>query len=156
MKWIAGLMLVAVAGAAYADGGRFSVPANATWKEECGSCHIAYPPQLLSKQNWQQMMGRLDKHFGTDASLEPKERREIAGFLQRYGSDRRRREAATLRISDTQWFIREHHEVSRSAWNNPAVKSRSNCTACHVNAERGDWSERGIRVPGGRFEDDDD
>lgn len=156
MKWIAGLILVAVAGTACADGGRFSVPANATWQEECGSCHIAYPPRLLSKQNWHQLMSNLDKHFGTNAELGPKEQQEISVFLQRYGSSRERNAAATLRISDTQWFIREHHEVSRGAWSDPAVKSRSNCTACHVNAERGDWSERSIRVPGGRFEDDDD
>lgn len=156
MKWIAGLILAAVTGAASADGGRLGVPTNATWKEECGSCHIAYPPQLLSKQNWRQLMSGLDKHFGANASLEPKEQQDVSAFLQRYGSDSGRRSASSLRISDTQWFIREHREVSRSTWSDPAVKSRSNCTACHVNAERGDWSERGIRVPGGRFEDDDD
>lgn len=156
MKWIAGLILAAVTGVASADGGRLGAPTNATWKEECGSCHIAYPPQLLSKQNWRQLMSGLDKHFGANASLEPEEQQEVSGFLQRYGSDSGRRSASSMRISDTQWFIREHREVSRSTWVDPAVKSRSNCTACHVNAERGDWSERGIRVPGGRFEDDDD
>lgn len=156
MKWIAGWMLALLAGMAYADGGRLSVPANATWKEECGSCHIAYPPQLLNKQSWRQLMSGLDRHFGSNASLEPKQQQEISGFLQRYGSDNERRAATSLRISDTQWFVREHREISRSTWSDPAVNSRSNCTACHVNAERGDWSERSIRVPGGRFEDDDD
>ncbi|MBI1175418.1 MAG: cytochrome C [Sideroxydans sp.] len=156
MKWIAGMMLVALAGTAYADGGKLVVPGNATWQEECGSCHIAYPPQLLDKQGWQQLMSGLDKHFGTDATLEPEAQREISGFLQRYAASSGRHSASSARISDTSWFIREHREVSGSTWVNPEVRSRSNCTACHVSAERGDWSERGIRVPGGRFEDDDD
>lgn len=156
MKWIAGLMLAVLTGAAHADGGRMHVPANATWQEECGSCHIAYPPQLLSKQNWQQLMGGLDKHFGANAVLGPKEQQEISAFLQRHGAGSERYATNTMRISDTPWFKREHREVSRVTWADPAVKSRSNCASCHVNAERGDWSERGIRVPGGRFEDDDD
>lgn len=156
MKWIAGLMLAVLTGAVHADGGRLNVPANATWREECGSCHIAYPPQLLSKQNWQQLMGGLDKHFGANAALESKEQQEISAFLQRHGASSERYVTNIMRISDTPWFKREHREVSRATWADPAVKSRSNCTSCHVNAERGDWSERGIRVPGGRFEGDDD
>ncbi|MGZ8268326.1 MAG: diheme cytochrome c, partial [Burkholderiales bacterium] len=38
------------------------------WKAECSSCHVAYPPKLLSAQTWRRLMGGLDKHFGTDAS----------------------------------------------------------------------------------------
>jgi len=156
MKWIAGLLLATVAVAAYADGGRMNVPVNATWKEECGSCHIAYPPQLLTAGNWRQLMSGLDRHFGSNASLDTSERQEITGFLERYAARSERYAARSLRISDTSWFRREHREISPRTWSNAEVGSRSNCTACHVNAERGDWSEHGIRVPGGRFEDDDD
>jgi hypothetical protein len=156
MKWIAALVLMVVAGTACADGGRMVVPANAKWKEECSSCHVAYPPQLLDKAGWRKLMAGLDKHFGVDASLEPAERIEILGFLQRHAGSGTRHASSTQRISDTAWFIHEHREVTSRIWADPAIGSRSNCTACHVRAEHGDWSERSIRVPGHRFEDDDD
>ncbi len=160
MKRRAAFILVACTGLAYADGHKSVGPENEKWKEECGSCHIAYPARLLTREDWQKLMGGLDKHFGANASLEPKERQEILDYLQRNAGTGERRSAASHRISDTPWFKREHREVSRRTWANPAVRSPANCTACHVNAERGDWSEHGIRMPGGQRreegEDDDD
>ena len=156
MKLLSAFILIFVSTMAYADGSKLSVPDNPKWKTECGSCHIAYPPQLLTGADWQRMMGGLDKHFGANAALDAKENKEILDFLQRYAGSGDKRSASSLRISDTPWFTREHRKVSGNTWSDPAVKSRSNCTACHINAERGDWSERGIRMPGGqRFDDDD-
>ena len=156
VKCLAALAFVFGCTMAYADGGKLSVPGNPKWKEECGSCHIAFPPQLLTAENWQRLMGGLDKHFGANATLDAKNSKDILDFLQRNAGSGDRHSASSLRISDTQWFTREHHEVSSKTWSNPAIKSRSNCTACHVNAERGDWSERGIRMPGGKRMNDDD
>lgn len=154
MKWFTVFILVFASTMAHADGGRLSVPANPKWKEECGSCHIAYPPQLLTGENWQRLMAGLDKHYGANAALNPKDNKEILDFLQRYAGSGDKRSAVSSRISDTPWFNREHRKVSNKIWTE--VKSRSNCTACHVNAERGDWSEHGIRMPGGKPWDDDD
>lgn len=156
VKYIAALAFIFGCTAVYAEGGKMSVPSNPKWKEECGSCHLAFPPRLLTADNWQRLMGGLDKHFGANATLDAKDNKEILDFLQRNAGGGERYSASSLRISDTSWFKREHREVSSKAWADPAVKSRSNCVACHVNAERGDWSERSIRVPGGRFEGDDD
>ncbi len=150
MKWLTAFALVLGSTMAHAEGNKFSVPANLKWKEECGSCHIAYPPQLLTGENWQRLMGGLDKHFDANAMLDPKDNQEILDFLQRYAGRGGRNSAPSLRITDTPWFSREHREVSINTWSDPAVKSRANCTACHVNAERGDWSERGIKMPGGQ------
>jgi Dihaem cytochrome c len=155
MKWFAALVLMVVSGTACADGERLAVPANAKWKEECSSCHVAYPPQLLNKEDWRKLMAGLDRHFGVDASLDAREQGEISDFLQRNAANGSRYASNSLRISDTPWFRHAHREVPRSAWVRPAVKSRSNCTACHVNAERGNWSERSIHVPGG-YEDEDE
>lgn len=147
LKLFAALALIFGSTLAHAD--RISTPDNPKWKAECGSCHIAFPPQLLTKTEWQQMMNGLDKHFGANASLDAKDAQEILDFLQRHAGSGSKYSAASMKISDTPWFTREHREVSQKAWANPAVKSRSNCTACHVNAEKGDWSERGIRMPAG-------
>jgi len=156
INWLVALALVVSTSMAYADGGKLSTPNNKKWKDECGSCHVAYPPQLLTAENWQRVMGGMDKHFGVNASMDAKDSQEILDFLQRNAGSGARHSAASLRISETAWFTREHHEVSGKTWANPAIKSRSNCVACHVNGERGDWSERGIRMPGGQHRDDDE
>jgi hypothetical protein len=147
LKSLAALALVLGSTLAHAD--RLNAPDNPKWKAECGSCHIAFPPQLLTKGDWGQMMGGLEKHFGANAALDAKDSQEILDYLQRYAGSGSKYSAPSMRISDTPWFNREHREVAAKAWSDPAVKSRSNCTACHVNAEKGDWSERGIRMPTG-------
>ena len=134
---------------AHADGDRGSLSDNLKWKEECGSCHVAYAPQLLAADDWQKLMGGLDKHFGENAVLDPKESKELLDFLQQNAGKGGRFSAPSLRISDTPWFKLEHREISSNTWRDPVVKSRSNCVVCHFNAERGDWSKHGIRVPGG-------
>lgn len=122
-------------------GGRLSLPANERWKAECGSCHLAYPPQLLPAASWQRLMSQLDRHFGADASVEPAVAGEIAAFLERYSASgkRARRAGNTLRITQTAWFLDEHDEVNPR---NPA-----DCVACHASAEQGDFRKRNLRSP---------
>ncbi len=157
MKRVAVLLLALGMNLAHAEGGRLAVPDNAKWKEECSSCHIAYPPKLLTADNWKKMMGGLDKHFGANAELDAKDNKEILDFLVRNAGSGDRHSAASLRITDTSWFKREHREVSPREWVHPEVKSRSNCSACHQNVARNIWSERDIRVPGkGRWEEEED
>lgn len=121
---------------------------NAKWKAECGSCHVAYPAQLLPATSWQRLMKGLDKHFGTDASVDAATAAEIGAFLEKYaGSKRGIAGETTLRVSETAWFQREHRKVDAATWKNPKVKSAANCAACHTAAEAGDYRERGIRIP---------
>ena len=47
-------------GAAAAGEHRFTA-SDPVWKAECGSCHVAYPPQLLPAQSWRKIMARLDR-----------------------------------------------------------------------------------------------
>jgi len=150
MKTFIAILLIALSSSALADGHKLAVPGNPKWQAECGSCHMAYPPQLLTAENWRQMMQGLDRHFGANATLDAKENAEILAFLEPYAARDQKYSASTQRISDTAWFQRKHREVSNSVWSHAKVKSRANCTACHVTAERGDWSERSIRMPDGR------
>jgi hypothetical protein len=156
IKRIMLLVLALASNWACAHGVKLSVPDHPKWKKECGSCHVAYPPQFLTAGNWQQLMNGLDKHFGENALLDSQDKKDISDFLTRYAATGAKHSAPSLRIGDTAWFRREHHEVSAKAWSSPAIRSRANCTACHVNAERGDWSERGIRMPAGLREEEDD
>ena len=124
-------------------------PANATYAAECGSCHVAYPPALLPAASWRAVLDGLGKHFGTDASTDAGALAELRAYLDANAGGVRRTGAATpgLRITETDWFRREHRKVPGATWTGAAVKSAANCAACHTGAESGDYSERGIRVP---------
>jgi nitrate/TMAO reductase-like tetraheme cytochrome c subunit len=88
----------------------------------------------------------LDKHFGTDASLDPAAAAEIAAFLERHAG-RDRGATTSLRITDTPWFQRKHRKISDTVWARPAIKSPANCAACHARAERGDYDDDTVRIP---------
>jgi hypothetical protein len=130
---------------AHAQSHRYPVD-NAAYRAECGSCHVAYPPALLGADAWRAIMQGLNRHFGSDASVSDDKRVEIATYLAG-ASGGKRSTATTLRITETQWFRREHAEVTAATWKLPAVKSAANCEACHVQANEGDFSERNIRMP---------
>ena len=137
---------LSIAGTALAD--NVFTGSNAKWKAECGSCHVAYPAQLLPATSWQRLMKGLDKHFGTDASVDAATAAEIGAFLDKYaGSKRGIAGENTLRVSETAWFRGEHRKVDAATWKNPKIKSAANCAACHTAAEAGDYRERGIRIP---------
>lgn len=147
----AALLLLVLAGhvrVAGADDDRFTA-SNEKWRAECGSCHVAYPPQLLAQESWQKLMSGLDKHFGADASLDPAAAAEIGTFLSENAARGKRaaRAGSALRITETAWFRKEHRKVSAATWKNSKVKSPANCTACHTGAERGNYSEHSISVP---------
>ena len=48
--------------------------ASPVWQTECGSCHMAFPPALLTQGNWNALMQELDTHFGVNAGLDEKTR----------------------------------------------------------------------------------
>ena len=144
-----GVVVALAAGAAEADREVFDV-SDPTYRAECGSCHIPYPPQLLSKASWQGIMARLNKHFGSDASIDAKTAQQIEAYLTAHAARGTKGSAASmpsLRMTDTPWFIREHDEVPQALWKSPTVRSPANCGACHVKAEEGDFSERNLRLP---------
>ena len=123
------------------------MPPSEEWKLECGACHIAYPPRLLPAESWRKLMGGLDKHFGADASLTPRETREITDFLVKNAASRWRAPTAPLRITETAHFRHEHDELAASVWKRAAIKSPANCAACHPAADKGDFNEHRVRIP---------
>lgn len=131
------------------DRGRPVMPAqvHAKWQNECGSCHVAYPPGLLPAASWTKIMSGLDKHFGNDASLAPQDTQEITDYLTKHASNRWNSTAAPLRITESQWWKSKHDEVRAAVWTRASVKSRSNCNACHRDAAQGDFDEDRVHIP---------
>jgi hypothetical protein len=120
-----------------------------SYEAECASCHMAYPPGLLSEKSWQNVMSGLTKHFGTDASIDEKDKTEITNWLKRNAATKQKYSelAPENRITKTSWFIREHDEIKADVWKRPSIKSPANCGACHTTAAEGIFSERSLRVP---------
>jgi hypothetical protein len=123
------------------------LPPDPTYKAECGSCHVPYPPKLLPAQSWRGLMARLDRHFGSDASLDAKAGEHISRYLAAHAGRRDVPPGVELRITETRWFRKEHDEVPFALWGSATVKSPANCAACHTRADDGDYSERTLRLP---------
>jgi hypothetical protein len=126
---------------------------QARYAAECGSCHLAYSPRLLPAQSWQRIMDGLANHFGDNAELDAQTQRLITDYLlSEAGSPRPN---APLRITEQRWFVHEHRELpSRMVVGNPQVRTLSNCAACHRQADRGQFDEHNVLVPGfGRWDD---
>ena len=133
-----------MAEAAHADGKRFG-PYPDVYTQECASCHVAYPPELMTKKGWATITSTLDKHFGTDASVDAKTRDALDGLLASRAATRERNAPSepSARLTRTAWFASEHGSMP------PAKTSFANCAACHTQAEKNDYSERQIKLPAG-------
>lgn len=145
-------MLAVMTTATTAHAEHLPTVSNPLWQQECGSCHIAYPPALLSATSWNAVMDGLSHHFGSDASLDAETTQAIRRFLVSNAGKRssERQGKPLLRITETKWFIHEHSEdLPAGIWQSPAVKSASNCGACHTRAAQGRFSEHEIRLPKG-------
>ena len=179
---IAGLGLLTLSGAGFGDwieredgssddGWRSShgpAPgANPTYTGECGVCHLAYPPQFLPARSWELILDGLADHFGDNAELPAAQVDALRTYLSAHAGDRSGRapsrgfvtslapNAVPLRITDTPYFRREHHEIpSRMVQNNQQVLSFANCQACHKDADKGSYDDDRVSIPGhGRWDD---
>ena len=121
------------------------------YKQECAACHMAYPPGLLPAKSWTRIMGGLDKHYGSDASLDPAAVQQISRWLQlEAGTYKRVAEAPPEdRITRSAWFVSKHRKLDPQVWKHASVKSAANCAACHTGADRGDFDDDGVKMPAG-------
>ena len=134
---------------AEADETRAQVNLLPKYRQECATCHLAYPPGMLPAASWQRILGNMSHHFGTDASLDADSVKQISTWLAAHSSGDAGRRAAPPedRITRSTWFRQEHAEASASVWKRPMVRSASNCAACHTHAEQGNFDEHFIRIP---------
>lgn len=121
------------------------------YTQECASCHTAYPPGMLPAASWQRIMTGLDRHYGTDASIDPATVQQIGQWLEAYAGTYKRvaEEPPQDRITRSAWFERKHRKVEPTVWKLPSVKSAANCSACHPGADQGDYDDDKLRMPAG-------
>jgi len=149
MKVIVSLLATLYSLPALADSEAAQVAPTAIYKRECGGCHAPFPPGLLGAADWKKTMADLERHFGTDASLDAGAAKEIGAWLERNaGRQAPARNQAEPRITTTRWFVHEHDEVPAGVWKDTRVKNPANCGACHKGADQGRYGERELSVPG--------
>lgn len=122
------------------------------YQAECSACHLAYPPGFLPAASWTRMMGSLDKHYGSDASLDATTVRQISTWLQSHAGTYKRVTSEPPpedRITRSAWFERKHRQLDPQVWKHASVKSAANCAACHTRADRGDYDDDNITMPKG-------
>lgn len=129
--------LASAALAALADGGR-RLPVNSpkACTQESAACHTAYPPGLLPKAPRGRLMGGLDKHFGTDASLDATTLQQLSGWLlANAGTYKRVSEAPPEdRITRSAWFECKHRQIEPAARRTPPSACSMRCLRSALSA----------------------
>ena len=120
-------------------------PYPSYYSEECGSCHVPYPPQRMTQAGWQTQINGLKNHYGTDASVDAPASQTILSYLVNNAAWKEKLAPTdpTARITKTRWFTKEHGATA------PKGKSFSDCAQCHTKAVQGDFNEQSLKVPAG-------
>ncbi len=136
-----------------------TLPDNATWRSECGSCHQAYHPQLLPARSWRLLLTQQDDHFGESLGLDEATITELMKFHVDNAADHPLMEAAwyvthslksnetPLRITETPYWRKTHSAISEAVWRDPRVNGRGNCAACHSDATQNTFTDAAMHLP---------
>lgn len=141
---------------------------NENYINECASCHFGYQAGLLPNRSWEKIMGGLEDHFGTDASLEPEDVQTILKYLvdnsaEKFTNYKRSkrinnsisRYSTPIAITKTPYIVKKHDDIPSKLITQKEVSSLANCKACHTTADKGIYGERDINIPNyGRWDDD--
>lgn len=117
--------------------------------EECGACHIAYPPGLLPVTSWNKIMEGLEDHFGDNAELD-KETNDYLGLYLNKNSLKKSKpssmsrmlrnmpEHPPIRITQLPQFQADHSELFvRLKEHSDKELTVSQCEDCHGEAQNG-------------------
>lgn len=129
-------------------------PTDAAYVKECGSCHMAFSPELLPSASWTKIMGRLDAHFGDSAKSDAATEARITEYLVAHAADRARSDEsraimasihgeAPIRITEIPYVADLHRAVLDPMWGGqPRPKRLTECGVCHRKAEKGDYRSK--------------
>ena len=65
---------------------------DAAYLKECGSCHMAYPPEFLPARSWNGVIASLQDHFGDAAQLDGATQQRIRDYLVAHSADKAQNE----------------------------------------------------------------
>lgn len=107
------------------------------YQENCASCHIAVPPQVLPTQTWQQLL-QDTQHYGvTIPELVDPPRLIIWNYLQRYSRPLLpQEEIVPYRVNRSRYFKALHPQVEF-----PQPVTLEGCVSCHPGAEQNNFRQ---------------
>lgn len=132
------------------------------YKEECSSCHFAYPPGLLPEASWKKLLApsALEDHFGENIEMKEALRQELLAYAVRNAAEhsdakRAKKVLASLdgatpeKISEVPYIRRKHMDIpAEQIKGNPKVGSIAQCDACHTEAAKGSFDDDTVVIPG--------
>lgn len=127
------------------------------YKSTCSECHIAYNPSLLPAAAWVGIMAGLKDHFGENATVSRSDAETITAWLTAHAAETADTKvahrlaapitAAPYALTGSRYWKRLHEEIPDAVFASRAVGARSNCAACHGDAEPGRFSPFAIDLP---------
>ncbi len=141
----------------------FKGPALATsqtWNVECSDCHLAFHPSLLPARSWQRLLDEQDQHFDEELMLDEDVVTELRSFANKNSAEQEATEAAwqinrkikadesPIQITKTAYWLAKHKKITQTIWQQKEVLSKSNCSACHLDAKQGHFEDSAMQLPG--------
>ncbi|NDR58849.1 cytochrome b/b6 domain-containing protein [Aliiruegeria sabulilitoris] len=130
---------------------------DASFVDECSACHLAYHPSLLTGAEWRALMAGLEDHYGEDASLDAETTARITDWLVAHDAATAQTRPARMfagtlgtsavSMTESRAWNHLHQDVREEIFLRAPVYSKSNCSACHSDAETGWFSPFHIQIP---------
>jgi hypothetical protein len=130
----------------------------ATYRDACGSCHLAYSPALLPAASWRLVLRRLPEHYTRSLSLADGTRQALEAYLAAHAADRSTQDLARevldslgrawpKRITEVAHIRRVHQTLAPETWARPGIGGRGDCAACHPGAQYGLFDRESAAIP---------
>lgn len=104
--------------------------AQELYVQNCSTCHIAIPPQVLSTETWRQLL-QDPEHYGQKLKLPTgPQRLLIWNYLQTFSRLQPKTEEVAYRMASSRYFKALHPRVKRQDF------TVSSCVTCHPGASQ--------------------
>ena len=131
---------------------------NQIYIDECGACHFAYQPELLPSGSWDKILAGIEDHFGETVDIDKESKKTITDFLKTNSAEHSREKRAVkimrslgsntpMRIAEIPYIQAKHRKINQDVFQRESIGSLSNCSACHVTAEKGIYEDDDVKIP---------
>jgi mono/diheme cytochrome c family protein len=105
------------------------------YRDRCGSCHLAIPPEVFPTQTWQQLLQNPQDHYGTTLkSIIRPELLIMWDYVSRFSRPLEEDETTPYRFGNSRYFKILHPRVDL-----PNPISHATCASCHPAAREFDF-----------------
>jgi hypothetical protein len=124
------------------------------YKEICGQCHMAYPPEFLPTGSWIKIVDSDKDHYGNPLDLDRKSKDILVQYLKENGAENweggtiakilgsLEEDKTPLRLTEVPYIKKKHRKISADILQRKSIGSLSKCNACHISAEEGKFSKK--------------